>query len=451
MKNISTCFRPLLAFFVLALSTTASANSFNETNDPRNMDPHYNFSFDSLPMEGGVDAAHMPWSDNYWESDWAGISLRWNTFNEHQLDPDGNESLDKYSTFAYTPPTREQVKAMSKDALKKLSPAEKYDILMGRYDYPTVRAERDRTGPDMDDWQGICHGWVPASINHPEPNPAEATNTDGVVVPFGSTDVKALLSHYYAITAYDFARGQRRVIRMGESFQYLDQIDSFDLRKWVKVAKDVLVFNNSNDTSVDAESFNDAAECKKPENVAQYGSEEKCKNAYSFSGSVDNLRLVGQVGARPEGGRRSTSGLNDPNAGAFYVVMANQLGLKKRSFVGDINKRLNSEIWNQPIVAYKTQVDYDNGGGRRYRQIGLTTTLTYVSEIAQTWEPVVGTAKQRFMTITFSYTLEVDENGNITGGEWRTKFHPNFVWKHDKLEIRGYFQKVNDIYHPRFQ
>jgi hypothetical protein len=428
----------LTVFFAFA----AHADSWNGNNQPSNMGK-YNYAFEQLPLSGMVETPHMPWSDNYWESDWGGISLRWNTLTSDQLDPEGHSYVDKYSLFQYTPPTREQAMAMTKEQLKKLSPAEKYDLLMGRYDYPTVRSERQRTGPGYDDWQGICHGWVPASINHPEPLPTEATNPDGIVVPFGSTDVKGLLSYYYGVPSYDFARGHRKVIRNGDVLQYLDQFDLSDVKKWVAIATGATVWNDGSGYSVSVNSMKDASDC----------TDDACREQRAIRATVEDLNLVGQVGVRPKkGGIFGTSGITDPNAGAFHVVMANQLGLMKLAFVGNINKKIkNAEVWNQPIVGYNTRIDRDHRRNNGSGTVDVTTTLSYVNESPQQWEPVIGTPLQRIATYTFSYTLELDSYGNITGGEWASRaVHPSFIWKHDKLEIRGYMSKLNEIYHSRF-
>src|SRR5690606_24670082 len=61
-------------------------------------------------------------------------------------------------------------------------------------------------------WEGICHGWAPATMNHDEPVPRLMMNPDGIEIPFGSTDIKALLSYYYAhgfITTTTHQLGQR--------------------------------------------------------------------------------------------------------------------------------------------------------------------------------------------------------------------------------------------------
>jgi hypothetical protein len=417
--------RTLVFLFFLSLSTAAvHADPWNGLNNPANLNPSYQYDFTSLPLEGRVDDAHLPWSDNYWESDWGGISLRWNTLRVEQLDPEGTESLDKYAQFNYSPPTQAQIKAMSKDELKKLSPAEKYDILMGRYDYPTVRAERERTHPSMDDWQGICHGWVPASINHAEPVPTELVGADGTVVPFGSSDIKALLSHYYGVTAYDYARGNRTLRNNNGILEYLDQVDSFDLSRWLAVPQNFTPFVDGYSVEV-----------------------SRLYPDRTYKGVIEALNLVSQIGQRPE--KRDlfgVKGIKDPNAGAFHVVMANQLGLLKRSIVGNINKKLrNGEIWNQPLVGYSTQILKDKLKKHGQSTVDVRTKLVYVSEIAQRWEPVINTPVQRYAEMEFEYQLEL-QDGRIVGGKWEKRAqHPSFLWKHNRLPIQGYFSRLNEM------
>jgi len=47
-------------------------------------------------------------------------------------------------------------------------------------------------------WEGLCHGWAPASLYYRQPNPTELKNKDGIAVSFGSSDVKALLTYFMA-------------------------------------------------------------------------------------------------------------------------------------------------------------------------------------------------------------------------------------------------------------
>lgn len=95
-------------------------------------------------------------------------------------------------------PTREEASKMSIESLSHLSATEKYDLFTGRYDYPLKKEVETKADSSAARWEGICHGWSPAALNHNEPTPKTMTNPDGIVIPFGSSDIKALLSYYYA-------------------------------------------------------------------------------------------------------------------------------------------------------------------------------------------------------------------------------------------------------------
>jgi hypothetical protein len=137
-------------------------------------------NFAALALKARLET--KPWSDSYWPSKEGGIAARWNEANSNP--------------FTYVSPTREQVASYTREQLAALSPAEKYDILLGRYDYPLVKSERARTSPNDPHWAGLCHGWAPAALHYKEPAAVTLKNADGVSVPFGSSDVKALLTFY---------------------------------------------------------------------------------------------------------------------------------------------------------------------------------------------------------------------------------------------------------------
>lgn len=169
-----------------ALRAEAAADSdgdWSSANDPADWSSQYRYSFSALPLEGKV-GTHQPWSDIYWPTREAGIAARWN--------------WDEFNNFKYRLFSESEVRAMSPQQLAKLSPAEKYDIFMGRFDYPTVRGLRGSLSPRAEYWMGICDGWSAAAIHHPEPAPVTVTGPGKVAVPFGSADVKGLLDNYYA-------------------------------------------------------------------------------------------------------------------------------------------------------------------------------------------------------------------------------------------------------------
>ena len=100
--------------------------------------------------------------------------------------------------FNLNSPNLNQALRLSLEELKSLSPAEKFDLLNAQYSYPLKKAVAEIASPRRREWEGMCHGWAAAALNHPEPVPKTVTNKDGLMIPFGSSDIKALLSYYYA-------------------------------------------------------------------------------------------------------------------------------------------------------------------------------------------------------------------------------------------------------------
>ena len=175
----------ILGLFLSACGQSSDPSSktneaWDAANVPDRLADGYVVDLEALPTSGFLATA--PWSDDYWPSNRGGIAHRWQ-------DPETN-------AFTYESPDLTKLRAMSEADLSKLSPAEKLDIFRGDYNYSTLRYERSRVSPHAEYWEGICHGWAPAAINFEEPKPVLLTNADGIKVPFGSTDIKALLSYY---------------------------------------------------------------------------------------------------------------------------------------------------------------------------------------------------------------------------------------------------------------
>jgi hypothetical protein len=142
------------------------------------------FNFDLLPLSGKVKKNKKLWSGDTWRLKRGAINYRW--------------YAEEKTGFNYSSPNERQLQNYPTTEMKALSPSEKYDIYMGRYDYP-LKAEVDwlaRSG--LMDWEGLCHGWAGASLNHDEPGAKTLKNPDGITVYFGASDVKALLTYAYS-------------------------------------------------------------------------------------------------------------------------------------------------------------------------------------------------------------------------------------------------------------
>jgi len=151
---------------------------------PDRMLENFERTFSNLPLSGKNNLSSRGWSSDFWARKKGGINYRWNS-NVH-------------TGFNLISPTKAQLSLMTLEQLKKLAPSEKYDLLIGRYDYPVKKEVAAYADPNALSWSGICHGWAPAALLHDEPHPKTLLNPDGFQIPFGSADIKALLSWYYA-------------------------------------------------------------------------------------------------------------------------------------------------------------------------------------------------------------------------------------------------------------
>ena len=177
-----------IAFVVVALSASCGrddrfkssgarlAEEWNKNNDPIVMGEGYVVKLAELPLAG--ELARKPWSDSYWPSVGGGISARWQ------------------GGGPWFRPGPRMLRRMPRAKLARMSPAEKYDVFIGNYNYEVQKQERGRTNQSRLRWEGICHGWAPASMLFKEPQPVTLRGANGVEVPFGSSDIKALLSFY---------------------------------------------------------------------------------------------------------------------------------------------------------------------------------------------------------------------------------------------------------------
>lgn len=153
-------------------------------SDPVIMSSSFEKKFANLPLGGALTGTGKFWSSDYWARNKGGINYRWNAPM-----PTG---------FGYRSPTYVQATSMTQEQLATLAPSEKWDLFNGRYSYPTTREVARYASPERPVWEGICDGWAGAALNHREPLPVTGINPDGLQIPFGSSDIKAILSWYYA-------------------------------------------------------------------------------------------------------------------------------------------------------------------------------------------------------------------------------------------------------------
>lgn len=317
-------------------------------SNPLIMSTTFNRQFSELPLSGTVADKQKYWSSDYWARYKGGINYRWNA--------------SRPSGFNLISPTKEQAMNMTQAQLRTLAPSEKWDLYIGRYDYPTKREVNNYASPNRPTWEGICDGWAGAALNHDEPTPLVVTNPDGIQVPFGSSDIKGLLSWYYA-------------------------------KKW--------------------------------------------SGGYAMMGYRCN-------GSNP-GYDRCTQ---DMNAGSFHIVLTNKIGRDGNSFIADIDR--GREVWNHLAYKYTSSVRARNlpplssSAPGTKSLVRMRTVVSYVWLLPRnTWDPVLSTGRQVLRTRTYDYYLDLDDSGNIIGGEWLSTTRPDFLWLERKVtSFTGLFAKL---------
>ncbi len=305
-----------------------SLQTFDYYNAPERLEDDYERAWDALPLEGRAD--RVPWTDTYWPETDGGIANRWQT-GEHR---------------GYHLHSQDELFDMSEDEIALLSPAEKYDLLVGNYQYTLTYRIQAQNGANESAWAGLCHGWTPASMHYEEPQPVVMYNPDGLVIPFGSADIKALLTYF-----------DGEVVRN-------DRYPAASV-PWATSPRVMgsLCLNDD------------------PHN-------EACK---------------------------------DTNAGAFHIAMANQLGLRGEAF--GIDATTTAEKWNQPVHAFYTELlgrraPSEGASEHAVEELVVRSDVTWTVEVEPQWDPLLGTAGHEDVTKTYSYTLELNEQGEIVGGQW---------------------------------
>lgn len=322
-------------------------------------------NFYVLPKSGKLADDRLSWSESYWPSNKGGVAYRWN-----HPDP---------QPFKYRLHTKEELLRMGQRELSQLSPAELYDISNDDYNYTLTRKAFNLYSPRDLWWEGICHGWAQAAINYPEPQPIVYRNKAGIKVPFGASDVKALLAMH---EAYNYK---------GEKFAFAGR---------------------------------------------------RCRVNGKVEGEADN-RDRPEHRAFPAPELANSPDCVDVNAGAFHVIITNMIGLLGKGFVADIdrfNDVWNQPIYGYKYqvvaqengsgmssVAKRLRIKLDMTYGEELKfhtpQLAAEGHLNFVSK-----KPVTNTKHQKFLTRTYEYWVELNSSGNVTGGEWITQTRPDFMW-----------------------
>ena len=163
-------------------STVISSSEWDVANNPKLFFKNIDYTFRETSRESRLSTEKKLWSDDYWARYRGSIAYRWQDGQR----PERNDLYQK-----------SQIQRLKKSDIARLSPAEKMDLLEGDYDFRFTKRVLGRNPKSSPSWQGICHGWAEASINHPQAKAKTLENPYGLEIPFGVSDIHALLGYYY--------------------------------------------------------------------------------------------------------------------------------------------------------------------------------------------------------------------------------------------------------------
>lgn len=313
------------------------------------------------------------WSGDYWASYRGGIGSRYN----HPLFT-GDSWQDNWLLYQKFFPIDLSVQ----DNLRYLSPAEKYDLLMGHSNHNLTKwawqesKNSENTDGDVEMWFGLCHGWSAAAVMMDRPKQMiSMSSKDGKYnLEFFPDDLKALASQTWATARFetDFVGG-----RCNEKSPAID-----------------------------------------PETGRVIDPECRDVGPALWHSSVTKLI-----------GKQRTSFVMD--ATYDYEVWNQPLHSYTYRYFNPENKKLSETLDEaaMPISQVK------NDRFRKFRNpntkflVGISMHVTYVVETSASDSETDDESKDRRRSVEYVYDLELDQNFNVIGGEWHINMHPDFLWK----------------------
>lgn len=331
-----------------------------------------------------------PWSDDYWPIYKGGTAARY-AVQDYQFIGEWREANQ------YVLANTAQSIFLSGDIeeINKLSPAEKYDLLISNKSYLAQSnwsqgqrySERSSDG-SIETWMGICHGWAPASYMVERPkNAIKVMGYDNkTLITFYPADLKALASQLWATGDYqnNFIGGRCRSENPAE---------------------------NSDGRTIDQSCLDN--------------------NPASF-----HLALINSVGIHNKSFVMDVTYdyevWNQPVSGYRYHFL--DFRTKKRI--------LN---WREAIVKLADVED----PYKKYRSSKAVYALAIAMEVDYGVETrpeqlLYETAEQdSYNKLYVKYDLEMDANYKIIGGEWYQRSHPDFLWT---PQVNSYAMAPGDYY-----
>lgn len=327
----------------------------------------------AVTIDQGLTAGDVdidPWSDSYWPTYKGGIAARYADPSQ----PRTNSWSSYHGHFLSRPPSA----VLASGNISQLSPAEKYDLLVGDSSWALTRAMWEKGAQAMREWgvvatwTGICHGWAGAThVGVPRPDKG-VTVTDvhnRYSIHFYPFDIMALVSYHYS--------------KLGAG-------DLFTGRRCRNPAP-----RRDGDRVIDGACFD--------------------ANPMTW-----HLTVVNRLGAQKKSFVMDTSANTQVwnySVDSYQMSYFNPLTLE------------HSAVMEDATIAVQ---DFPNDPYKKYRSakakyiVGIEMDAFHPGAIT----PHSGLPlRQNLERKHFIYDLELDANMNIVGGEWHTDTAPDFIWR----------------------
>lgn len=312
------------------------------------------------------------WAGSYWPIHQGLLGLRF-------ADPDFPQSKDylvNYNDHLLRPPEI----LLASGYTNRLSPAEKYDLLVGDTNWTLTKAMWARGQKSLGEygfvptWTGICHGWSAANnmgVKAPRQSVVVTDVTGQHVIEFYKQDIKALISYLWAESSTDSIQAGNRC------------------RQEI-VLKDIY----------------------------QRPTDASCLDSNPMAW---HLAITNRIGLfKKSFVMDSTAG---PEVWNFAVKGYDYSYFNPRTFVTTHNLRAAIE----PLDTM-TLDKYKNYRSPRTKYVVGIVMDAFIPALIS---PAVNEGRNdRTKSYNFVYDLELDEHYNIIGGEWHSVARPDFIWSY---------------------
>ncbi|MFB6351790.1 MAG: proprotein convertase P-domain-containing protein [Bradymonadaceae bacterium] len=303
----------------------------------------------------------------------------------------------------------------------------------------------------VETWFGLCHAWVPAAILEKEPDqPVTVEDSEGNPVTFAVSDIKALLiSQYDRADSHmvggrcnargdDVPRNDNGRVEDGKcqdvnpgSFHVL--ITNFLGLQGRPIAED-RVYNyevwNQPIIGYNIQQQEEISEDK----VRQLVGPEDGSQSTQPQSEEERAQVLRGANELSETDLNDTVGLNPENASALVTYREEHGQFESvETLTQEVSERAAARLLDYAydqswLEDEQTIADYNENADSYVR---VKMAVDYVTESHASTEPMYQNLEEYTRTDNYEYILELDAEGNITGGEWigrSIESHPDFLW-----------------------